>query len=291
MKSMTGYGKAKGTTAGADYDVEVRSVNHRFLDVHLRAGRPLLPLEARIVRAVKARFKRGRFEIHVRQKWTVAEGGAIHVDMALARSCYEELETLRRAFGIKDEIGIRELAEFKEVFLDREPDEDLEEVWRPLASAFEKALDELESMRVVEGEALKRDLEARLGSIGAYMSDIERLSAGVPGEIQARLVERVRRHFSDLPLDPDRVAQEAVMLAERADTSEEICRLKSHQERFAEFIESDQEIGKKLDFLLQEMNREINTIAAKTGNTDISQIAVEVKSEIEKMREQVQNVE
>jgi len=288
---MTGYGKSKSSTADADYNVEVRSVNHRFLDVHLRAGRQLLPLEARIVRAVKDRFRRGRFEILVRQKWTGAEGGPVKVDMALARSCYEGLETMRRAFCIKEEIGIRELAEFKEIFLEREPDEDPEEVWRPVSAAFERALDELESMRAAEGETLKLDLGERLGRTRTYLSDIERLSASVPGEIQDRLVERVRRHFSDLPLEPDRIAQEAVMLAERADTSEEICRLKSHQERFAEFMESDKEIGKKLDFLLQEMNREINTIAAKTGNADISQIAVEVKSEIEKMREQVQNVE
>lgn len=293
MKSMTGYGKGRHADGRVEYNVEVRSVNHRFLDIQLRAGRPFLPIEARIVRAAKKRVRRGRIEIHIKQKWIDGDsgGGAFRVDEAMARSCYDGLEKLRQACGIREEVGLRALTEFKEIFVGQEPEEDPESVWTALSPAVEAALEELIDMRAVEGGALQKDLSERLERMSGWVADIERLSAEVPAEIKARLVERVAQTFSEVSLDPDRVAQEAVFLAERADVSEEVVRLKSHQARFAEFLEAKREIGKKLDFLLQEMNREINTVASKIGNADISQIAVEVKGEIEKMREQVQNVE
>jgi uncharacterized protein (TIGR00255 family) len=297
MRSMTGHGRGVAERGGRRATVEVRSVNHRFFDLKLRSG-PLDPaLEERIGNAVRKRAERGAFTVTVRDDATGAAGG-VRVDVALARGVAAALEQLRQAVGSSEPVSLALIAAQPGVLQVADQSGDTEAV----VAALEGALEELVGMRRREGQALERDLRARLGRLGALSVEIAQLTANAPEEHRKRLAERLHRLLSAagggaaaagtaVTVDEQRLAQEVALLADRMDVTEELVRLRSHLAQAEVLLGEDAPVGRRLDFLVQELGREVNTIGSKSQSAEIARRVVEAKAELEKIREQVQNVE
>jgi uncharacterized protein (TIGR00255 family) len=290
MRSMTGHGRGVVERAGRRATVEIRSVNHRFFDLKLRTG-PLEPaLEDRVVQAVRRRAERGAFTVAVRDESASGPGkDSVRVDVALARGAFAALEELRRELGLATPVSLEQIAALPGVLVIGESTADPEAV----AAAAEQALDELTAMRKREGDILARDLEARLDRLAAFAAEVKRMSADAPAEQGRRLGERLAKLLAggSQSVDEQRLAQEIAVLADRMDVTEELVRLASHIEQARALIKEDVPVGRKLDFLVQELGREINTIGSKSQAAEIARRVVEAKAELEKIREQVQNVE
>src|SRR5512138_65963 len=274
IRSMTGFGAGHGASAGEELDVEVRSVNHKFCEVKVRAPRELAALELDAAKAAKERLARGGVEVSLRRPGT-AGGLAPRVDVALAQS-------YARAFA---EIAAEGVVRLEERAVD------VEAAREALRGALAVALDALVAMRAREGEALERDLSARLAHVEALVGRVAELVPAALVAHEARLTERVQELARGVAVDPARLAQEVAILADRTDVTEEITRLRSHVGQVRALLASGEPAGRKLDFLVQEMHREVNTIGSKSHSAEIAAAVVEMKAEVERMREQVQNVE
>lgn len=288
MRSMTGHGRGVAEAAGRRVTVEIRAVNHRFFDLKLRTG-PLEPaVEERIGAQLRRRAERGSFVVTVRDEGVGAAAGA-RVDVALAKSAWAALDELRRALGLTEPVPLELVAAQPGVLSLGEPAGAPETV----AAALETALDALVEMRRREGAALAEDLLARLGRLGTFAGEVAGLAAAAPDEARRRLGERLQRLLagSGVSLDEARLAQEVAVLADRADVTEELVRLRSHLGQAAALVAEDAPVGRRLDFLVQELGREINTIGSKSQSAEIARRVVDAKAELEKIREQVQNVE
>jgi uncharacterized protein (TIGR00255 family) len=283
---MTGHGRGIGEAAGRRLTVEVRAVNHRFLEVKIRP--PVDPrVEEAIGQALRRRAERGSFAVAVRDEAAAGRGG-LRVDVDAGRAAHAALDELRRALGIVEPVALALVAGQPGVIAAAEgaaPDEAL----HALAPALDAALDELVAMRRREGDALARDLGARLGRLAALAAEVRDLAAAAPAELRRRLDERIGR--LGVALDPERLAAEVALLADRADVTEELVRLEAHVAAARAHLAEDAPVGRRLDFLVQELGREINTIGSKSQHIEISRRVVEAKAELEKIREQVQNVE
>lgn len=288
---MTGYGRGEAQQDDKQVVVEVKSFNHRFLDVVLHLPRRLTPLEARVRSLVRQRLSRGRIEVSVQVEDSALGGERLEVDLAVARDYYQALKTLAEDLGLPGEIRLETLAAFRDIFLRKEQPLDLEKEWAFVQESLQKALENLERMRGEEGLALGDDFGGRLGMIDGMVREIEERNAQALPGYRDRLGERVRNLCEGLPLDPARLTQEMAYLAERSDITEELVRIKSHLGRFRQMLDDAEPTGRKLEFLLQEMNREANTIGSKAIDAAVAQVVVQIKSELEKMREQLQNVE
>jgi uncharacterized protein (TIGR00255 family) len=291
MQSMTGYGRSEVQKAQLHLVVEARSVNHRYLDVALRYPRLYAPLEARMKQLVSTHFARGRIDIKIVEQTGRAGQRTLALDQELARQYYAALQQLQETLRLPGTIDLNMLLNLRDLLTVEEASDDVEESWEGIASGMEDALQALKKMRLQEGAFLGRDLQARLQSIRHHMVDVRERVPQVVIEYRQRLEQRVQELFQHVTLDADRVAQEAILLAERADISEELLRLESHLHACEGLLTSSGAIGRKIDFLLQEMHREVNTIASKSNDATISQRVVDIKSELERMREQIQNVE
>jgi uncharacterized protein (TIGR00255 family) len=290
MKSMTGHGRGVAEQRGRRATVEIRSVNHRYFDLKVRTGPLDAALEERVVAQVRKRAERGSFTVSVRDEGVAGAAGA-RVDVALARGIAAALEELRVALGLSGSVPLELVAAQPGVLQVGEAGGDPEVV----AAALDAALEELVSMRRREGHTLAVDMGARLGRLREFAAEVATLAASAPEEHRKRLTERIQRLLSSTPgaptLDEARLAQEVALLADRVDVTEELVRLRSHIDQALALIAEDAPVGRRLDFLIQELGREINTIGSKSQAAEIARRVVEAKAELEKIREQVQNVE
>lgn len=292
MKSMTGYGKAM--VAGDDFSVSVdlKTVNNRFLDIHLRVGSELASLEPSIKKRITSRLSRGRVDVTVSME-RVAQI-AYEINRPLIAGYVSALKQLQQDFNIAGELDINVIARIPGAMQPARNGID-DRITAALERALDQALDELEKMRVQEGDALKRELRERVQKIEALVPIIEASAAGLADAYRLRLQKRIgellNRGGQIIEIDPVRLAQEVAYLADRSDVSEEMVRLRSHLSQFQEAIEAPGDAGKMLDFLLQELNREANTTLSKSTDLAIKEAGLAIKAEVEKLREQVQNVE
>lgn len=292
MKSMTGFGRGFETSDEFAVTVEIKTVNNRFLDVNLRLGSELQPAESTIKRQIGNRLSRGRVDVSVTYERT--RQIIYELNRPMISGFLAAMKEMQREFGLSGEPDINVIARLPNVLAPKKDDLD-EHFIVGLERAVNFALDDLERMRANEGEMLKNELGFRLSEIEKRLPTIESEAAGVADEYRQRLTKKIgemlSRIDSQLDIDQGRLAQEVAFIADRCDISEEIQRLRSHIEQFRQIISEENEVGKRLDFLTQELNREANTIASKTNNLVIKENALALKSEIEKIREQVQNVE
>jgi uncharacterized protein (TIGR00255 family) len=293
VRSMTGYGRAEAILGGQKMVVEIKSLNHRFLEISLRIPASLSALEMEIKKKIAEPLLRGKIEVTIRRD---AQGGTenghfLALNLPLAQNYYNLLTQLKQSLGLKEEISLEMIAAHKDIFLPMEPSQDMTVLWQGLAMVLDEALAGLMDMRRREGEILVRDLSARLDLMALLLSGIEAKTPRVVLEYQRRLTDRVREMTSGLMIDEARLSQEVAMFAEKSDITEEIVRFRSHIGQFQEMLNSEDAIGRKVDFLIQEMNREVNTIGSKSSDVDISKQVIEIKSELAKLREQVQNLE
>jgi uncharacterized protein (TIGR00255 family) len=294
VKSMTGFGRAQGETRLGKVTVELRSVNHRYCDISLRVPKRLSLLENRLKEAVRTEVSRGKLDVSVKFDSGAEEAGVrLGVDFHLAEQYYDALRSLKEHFGVEGEVTLGLLAAAKDIIVAKEEEGDVESIWPDVQRILREALGEMDRMRRLEGEALGKDLRERLERIAERLKEVK---AKFPSSLQGyqkRLRERIEGLMAGLPgsLDPLRFQQEVAFLAERMDITEEVVRAESHLAQFERFLGSEEAVGRKLDFLIQEIHREVNTISSKINDAEISQTVVEVKAELEKIREQVQNLE
>jgi uncharacterized protein (TIGR00255 family) len=290
IRSMTGFGAGRAAHGGEEIDVEARSVNHKFCEVKVRLPRELGALELEISRSVKERLARGGVEVTVRR---APGGGALapRVDLALAGEYARAFREIRDGLGLAGEVSLQDVLGAEGVVTLEERAVDVEAARGAIAAALAGALDALGAMRAREGEALARDLDGRLTQIDALVERVEALAPQSIEHYRTRLHERVADVARGFTADPARLAQEVALFADRMDVTEEITRLRSHVSQTRALVASDEPAGRKMEFLVQEMHREANTIGSKSQSADIANVVVALKAEIERMREQVQNVE
>ncbi len=291
MESMTGYGQADGPTSIGILSVEVRSVNHRFCDIALKLPRKLSYLENRVKELVKSQLSRGRIDVSIRLDSAERNGYRLEPDLELARQYVEALRALKSKLKLKGEISLDMVAQFKDILVPVEEGKEGEAFWEEVREILQRSLDVLKEMRRREGAGLVRDLRERLRYIGNLAGKINNRAPSVLEEYRQRLEQRVRDMLNGTDLDPVRLSQEVAFFAERSDITEETVRLRSHLAQFEEMLDSREPAGRKLDFLVQEIHREVNTVSSKANDVMISQAVVEIKGELEKIREQIQNIE
>lgn len=289
---MTGFGRGAVAEENFAVSVEIKTVNNRFLDLNLRLANELQSLEANIKRLIQSRLSRGRIDVFVNYERT--SDVVYELNRPLISGYLAALKEMQNEFLLSGEPDLNAVARLPNVLQTKADDLD-ENFTNGVEKAVKLALDELEKMREVEGESLKNELNSRLSEIEKQLPAIESEMETVADEYRQRLNKRIgnllEKSDSQIEIDQARLAQEVAYLADKSDISEEITRLKSHIEQFRAIMNEEKEVGKRLDFLTQEFNREANTIASKTNNLTVKEAALNIKSEIEKMREQVQNVE
>jgi uncharacterized protein (TIGR00255 family) len=292
IRSMTGYGRSEVQTPGGRFTIEMRSVNHRFGEVLVRLPRDLAPLEDRVRTAVQGRVLRGRVEVTIMREDRASRGKTVRPDLDLAAGYAQALRELAATLGVPEGLTLAQLAAFPEVIRVEESKDDLELLWPVLAPAVDAAAAELVGMRESEGRRLAEDLETRLIRLDELAVLVDGRSRQAVGEYAIRLRERIAGLLGEVPVDEGRVAAEVAIFAERSDVSEEVTRLRSHVAQFrADLQQADGAVGRRLEFVLQEMGREVNTTGAKANDLEITRAVIAMKGELESMREQIQNVE
>lgn len=288
---MTGFGTGTATAGNESLTVELRSVNHKFCEVKVRLPRELAALEGSLQKLVKDRLARGAVDVAVRRASRTALGVVPQVDLALAREYRRAWGELAKALDLPDAVTVKDLASQPNVIRLEEPQVGLEDAGQAAEGALAMALEALGKMREKEGVALAADLSSRLGLVAQWVDEVKVLAPGAIDLYRARLSERIAELSRGLAVDPQRLAQEVAFFAERTDVAEEMTRLSSHLEQFNELLRSKEPSGRKMDFLVQEMHREVNTTGSKSQHADISSRIMQLKAELERIREQVQNVE
>ena len=291
---MTGYGRAEAVLGGRKYVVEIKSLNHRYLELSLRIPANLLPLEMEIKKKINEQLIRGKIDITIRREtYSGIEGSRLlEVNLPLVKNYYDLLIQLKDLFNLKEDITLDMMAGLKDVFIPLETLEDeITVLWEGLAGVLSNALAALIDMRQKEGEVLGQDLKARLYLINEHLDEIDARAPQIVLEYQKRLVARIRELMDGMVIDESRLSQEVAIMAEKSDITEEIVRFRSHINQFLEMLKSPEAMGRKVDFLIQEMNREVNTIGSKSSDAQVSCHVIEIKSELAKLREQVQNLE
>jgi uncharacterized protein (TIGR00255 family) len=291
LKSMTGFGRAEGATTLGKVVVESRSVNHRYSDINIKLPKRLSLFESRVKEIVRSQVSRGRIDVSLRLDGVGEERVQLSVDLDLAEQYYRVLRDLKERLQLKDEVTLALLAGAKDLITAKEESGDIEPYWQEVLPILKQSFKNMDDMKRLEGESLTQDLEQRLEHIAQQLQIIKQQ---FPSRLKAtftRLHDRLRSLLEGMETDPLRFQQEIAFLAERMDITEEIVRGESHLAQFGALLGGNEPVGRKMDFLLQEINREINTVSAKANDAEISQNVVEIKSELEKIREQVQNIE
>lgn len=291
IRSMTGYGRGEcQDEAGFSWVVEMKSVNHRYLDIFVRLPKPWLMLEDKIKRFIKDKIDRGRVDVFV----SLSQGNfpvEIKIDKTMASNYYKQLVGLKEEVGFEGDISLSLLSLVPNILSLEEEVPQEQELWETLKLALEEAVENLVSMRTKEGANLWKDIDMRLETIKAKVDLVEDRVEIVPKEYREKLWQHVENLCKDISIDRERLESEVVLFAERSSITEEIVRLKSHIAQMKDLIHTRDAVGKKMDFIVQEMLRETNTIAAKSSDFDIAKNVIDIKSEIEKIREQTQNIE
>lgn len=290
IKSMTGYGKANVSIEKREYQVEIKSVNHRYLDISVKTPRILSYLEEEVKKQIAAKIKRGKIDIFITLQDEGTENKNIKINTEIAKIYINELKQLAQNEGLLTNIEVTEIAKFPDVLTIQNKQED-ERLKKELLSVVNKAVDGLVEMRTIEGEKIAEDLLKRIKVIQEKVKEISELSTGLIEEYVVKLKGRIKELLKEENIDENRLAQEVVIYADKCSVEEEVIRLKSHISQLQELIKTDGAIGKKLDFIIQEMNRETNTIGSKANHLGITNYVVDVKTELENIREQIQNIE
>ncbi|WAC08773.1 MAG: YicC family protein [Thermodesulfobacteriota bacterium] len=290
MKSMTGYAREAGRIGDRLWVVEIKTVNHRFLDIFLKTPKSLAPLELSLKKYLGTKIARGRVDATIQMENGAGNNFRVSLNLPLAKEYYKLINKLKEDLALQENISLQHIISFQDVLIvEKNEDHVIQE--EEIKIIVEQALDSLNTMREVEGEALKQDLQQRITNIGRLVSDIEASSSRLTSAYREKILKRFQDLNLPFTLDEPRFLTEVFLLAERADITEEIVRAKSHLKQCQELLGLSDAIGRKLDFTLQEINREVNTMSAKASDAKVSQAVIEIKSDLEKMREQVQNVE
>ncbi len=291
IKSMTGFGRAEKQTATKLITFELRSVNSRYLDTNVRLPRSCNFMEEKIKKLIGAHTSRAKADAFLSVENTASDTLSICIDKVYAEAYIAALRDLQSTFGLRDDISAMSVARNQEVFTVEKTKEDEEEFWNDVKAVAEEALCAYDAMRLAEGEKLYSFFVSSLDVIAGYVERIEELSPITVAAYRERLQERITEMLGDAQVDEGRLLTECAIFADKVSVTEELTRLRSHISQFKQILKETTPVGRKLDFLTQELNREINTVGSKANDTDIAKIVIEVKSEIEKIREQVQNVE
>ena len=290
MKSMTGFGRANLAKGERQYIVEIKSVNHKYNDVTVKLPRNLLFLEDKIRKCVLNKVARGKIDLYITYSNYGSEGRKIIINQTLAKQYIEELRTLAVENNISAQIEVTEISTFPEV-MNIEENEDQEMIAEELLQCVHMALEEFIAMREQEGEKLREDFAKRIECVEGNVQKILQCSTGLIEEYVVKLKKRINEMLPTEEIDQNRLAQEIVIYADKCSTEEELTRLESHIAQFKKLLDASEPIGKKMDFLIQEMNREVNTIGSKSGSLEITNYVIELKTQIEDIREQIQNIE
>ena len=291
VKSMTGYGRAEETFNGCTITVELRSVNNRYLDCNVRIPRLYIFAEEAVKARVQNTISRGKVDVFITLDSAGAEKVQVSVNKPVADGYYAALKQLAEDYGLTSDITVSLLSRFPEVLLAEKAEEDLEQMAKDICSVLDRALADFDQMRTREGERLKEDVLSRAAVIEEKVTLVEQRSPQTVAEYRAKLEARMNEVLSNTQLDPARILTEAAIFADKVAVDEETVRLRSHIAQLREMLSKGGATGRKLDFLIQEFNREANTIGSKCSDIEISAQVVDIKAEIEKIREQVQNIE
>jgi len=278
---MTGFGIAEDEK----FRIEIRSVNHRYIDISIKMPSSMIQFDIPLRNVIKERFRRGKFDIAI----SASNQGAcqFYLNKEMVKNMYTALQTLQKELSIPGEITMDTLAAYKELLTEKDPEFDNDTLYE----VFHMAVSDLEAMRIREGELIAQDVVRRVEQLRIMNNEIKALVPGEVSRIQEKLTERIRTLLRDEAIDSSRILQEVALMAEKRDISEEVNRIENHVKQFVSIYQSEDAIGRKLDFLLQEIHREVNTLAYKSDDYSISRLVVEMKTEIEKIREQVQNIQ
>jgi len=289
---MTAYGRGEHREGDTIFTAELKSLNNRYRDVILRIPKNFQTLEDEIRSQIASKVRRGRVEVSIQMEKNATEGEYdLELNVPLVRSLVQIFEELNEQFGLDRKITPETLCQMRDVILYKPHDMDIDAARPALQEVIRLALDSLDKMRRVEGQAIEKDFVKRLKLIKTYLDEIEERAPTMVEAYQKRLKEKINNLSQDMVLDESRLMQEVAIFADRCDITEEIVRLRSHLKQFQNYMSMDDSVGRRLDFLIQEINREVNTISSKSSDSSISAKVVEVKGELEKLREQVQNVE
>ena len=291
LKSMTGYGRQESIVGGKKILAEIRSVNQRFTDYNIKVPRHMGFLEDKARGFVSEYITRGKVDIYISVESYEEADKEVLLNEALAKNYIDVLYELRDKFNLKDDISVSQVARFTDIFKTQRLEEDQEEIWEAVKSVLAEAVDSFVSMREREGERIEKDLIARIEYMKTLAMKVDERSPETVNEYKERLYAKVKELLENREIDEGRILTEVAIFADKVAVNEETVRLSSHFEEFANIISANEPAGRKLDFIIQEINREVNTIGSKAQDIEIAKIVVELKGEIEKLREQVQNIE
>lgn len=291
MKSMTGYGRAKLQKESREYIVEIKSVNHKYLDMNIKLPRNLFCMEDRVRKSISNKISRGKIDVFITYINNGIEGKNILINKDIARLYIKELEELANENNIASGLRATEISKLPEVLNIVIDEDDEDKIWSDLNECLEEALSNFVNMRETEGERIRLDLEERLNEINENVAKIIQNSTGLIEEYVVKLRNRIKEILDTDVVDETRLAQEIVIYSDKISIEEEITRIKSHIEQFKTLLDEKDPIGKKADFIIQEMNRETNTMGSKSGSIDIINLVIKIKTQIEDIREQIQNIE
>ena len=292
LKSMTGFGRSKYEIDGREYSIEIKSVNNRYSDINIKMSREISFLEDKVKKVISNTISRGKIDVFISFSNNSEKGKNIQINKELAKKYIEELRNLQEETGIIDNIGVIDVSKMPEVLKLKVEDEDEELLWNELSECLNNAITSFILMRETEGAKIKEDLMQRIEKIKTQIQKISEISPGLVNEYIVKLEKRVNELLKNTVVDEARLAQEVVLYSDKCSVEEELTRLRSHIDQFISLLnDSSSAIGKKLDFLIQEMNRETNTIGSKANNLEITNLVVDLKTELENIREQIQNIE
>ena len=291
IKSMTGYGRSVMTLGGREFTVELRSVNNRYLDCSVRLPRIVSFAEDAVKQAVKASVSRGKVDVFISMRSEGAEDAKVELNTAALEGYLKAMGIMVSQYGVRDDISVSTLSRMPEMFLIEKPEVDEQQLQKDLLQAVEAALEGYDAMRVREGQALDSDLRSRGQTILELVSKVEQGNGQTVIDYRARLEAKLREVLENTAIDESRILTEAAIFADKVAVDEETVRLRSHLQQMNTMLDGGGAVGRKLDFLLQEMNREANTIGSKCTDVNLARIVVDIKAELEKIREQTQNIE
>ena len=291
IKSMTGYGRCEHIDESKKIVIDIRSVNHRYCDVSVKVPRSYAYLEDKIREYVSSEVSRGKVEVFVYIENYTNDDKVVTLDRVLSENYYNVLTELKETYQLRHEIGLSDLARFSDIFVTRQQEEDKDKAWELVSGCLTSAVNDFVAMRLREGERLKENLIEKAENIKTLISKIEVRSPEIIKEYEARLRARMEELLGNLQVDEGRLVTEVGIMADKVCIDEELVRLKSHFVELEKILALSEPVGRKLDFLVQEINRETNTIGSKANDFGIATLVVEIKSEIEKLREQIQNIE
>jgi uncharacterized protein (TIGR00255 family) len=291
LSSMTGYGSGTVEENGRIFSIEMKSVNNRYLDINIRLPRQINALEDKVRKHISSKVSRGKIDVFINQEKFNEDDFKINVDEKIAKAYYDAYSVLIEKFDLKGDVSLPLLANSNDVISVQKKDDDLEAVWKLLLRALEEAIDMFINMRINEGIKLGKDIMQRCDLIAGLLAKVEIRAPEVVKDFREKISTRVADFLKDVGVDEARLLNEVAFYADKTSITEEIVRLRSHIDQFKETFSSNEPVGRKLDFLVQEMNRETNTIGSKANDLYITGIVIDIKSEIEKIREQIQNIE